>query len=54
MLFRSTETTSNIEKYTVPGMVNGSGNAIEEADGMTTLTLGFYEGINELFLKVEK
>lgn len=49
-----TETTSNIEKYTVPGMVNGSGNAIEEADGMTTLTLGFYEGINELFLKVEK
>ncbi len=49
-----TETTSNIEKYTVPGMVNGSGSAIEEADGMTTLTLGFYEGINELFLKVEK
>lgn len=49
-----TETTSNMEKYTVPGMVGGSGNAIEEADGMTTLTLGFYEGINELFLKVEK
>lgn len=47
-----TETTSNIEKYTVPGMMDGSGAS--EADGMTTLTLGFYEGINELFLKVEK
>lgn len=49
-----TETTSNIEKYMVPGMTNGGGNALETTDGMTTLTLGFYEGINELFLKVEK
>lgn len=49
-----TETTSNIEKYTVPGMMNGTSDAMGAADGMTTLTLGFYEGINELFLKIEK
>ena len=47
------ETTSNIAKYTVPGMTDGNQNAIGTTDGMTTLTLGFYEGINELFLKIE-
>jgi hypothetical protein len=38
------ETTQNVKKYTVPGT----------DDGNTTVTLGFYEGINELFLKIEK
>lgn len=38
------EATENIEKYAVPG-----------AEGENTVvTLGFYEGINELFLKIEK
>lgn len=38
------ETTPYFCKYTVPG--TGEGN--------TTVTIGFYEGINELFLKVSK
>lgn len=39
-----TESTQNVQKYTVPG-----------GDGEDTIvTLGFYEGINELFLKIEK
>lgn len=49
-----TETTSNIEKYTVPGMMESNQGASGTAGGMTTITLGFYEGINELFLKIEK
>ncbi len=39
-----TESTQNVRKYTVPGG--------DRED--TTVTLGFYEGINELFLKIEK
>lgn len=38
------EATENIVKYAVPGT----------EDGSTVVTLGFYEGINELFLKIEK
>ncbi len=37
------ETTPYFEKYYFPGM----------NDGRTLVTLGFYEGINELFLKIE-
>lgn len=36
------ETTPNYEKYRFPGM----------EDGSTIVTVGFYEGINELFLKI--
>lgn len=39
-----TETTTNVQKYTVPGGDNED----------TIVTMGFYEGINELFLKIEK
>lgn len=39
-----TETAQYVKRYTVPGM----------DDGNTIVTLGFYEGINELFLKIEK
>lgn len=38
------ETTQNVEKYMVPCAENEN----------TIVTLGFYEGINELFLKIEK
>lgn len=38
------ETTPYFKKYTVPGA--GGGN--------TVVTVGFYEGINELFLKISK
>lgn len=38
------ESTSNVVKYTVPGM----------DDGTTVITLGYYEGINELFIKIRK
>lgn len=38
------ETTQNIKKYTIPCV----------DDDTTTVTLGFYEGINELFLKIQK
>lgn len=36
------ETTPYFERYCFPGMKNGQ----------TTVTIGFYEGINELFLKI--
>ena len=38
------ETTPYFEKFTFPG----------EEDGSTTVTIGYYEGIRELFLKVGK
>lgn len=38
------EATSNVVKYTVPGM----------DDGSTIITMGYYEGINELFIKIRK
>lgn len=38
------ETTPNFKKYKFPGM----------DDGSTVVTIGFYEGINELFLKISK
>lgn len=38
------ETTPYYKKYVFPGM----------GDGRTVVTVGFYEGINELFLKIEK
>lgn len=38
------ETTPYFKKYTVPGMGEGS----------TVVTIGFYEGINELFIKISK
>lgn len=38
------ETTDDYEKYRLPGMKEGS----------TVVTIGFYEGINELFLKVSR
>ncbi len=38
------ETTPYYKKYVFPGM----------GDGRTIVTVGFYEGINELFLKIEK
>lgn len=38
------EETENIVKYVVPGTEGGS----------TVVTLGFYDGINELFLKISK
>lgn len=38
------EETDHIVKYAVPAT----------EDGSTAVTLGFYEGINELFLKIEK
>lgn len=38
------ETTSYFKKYTFTGMEEGS----------TVVTVGFYEGINELFLKISK
>ena len=36
------ETTPYFAKYTFPG----------EEEGSTTVTIGYYEGIRELFLKV--
>lgn len=39
-----TESTSNVQKYMVPGSNNED----------TVVTIGFYEGINELFIKIEK
>lgn len=36
------ETTSDFIKYRYPGMEEGS----------TIVTIGFYEGINELFIKL--
>ena len=38
------ETTPYFEKYCFPGMENGK----------TVVTIGFYEGINELFLKISE
>lgn len=38
------ETTPNYKKYKFPGMGEGS----------TVVTVGFYEGINELFLKISR
>ncbi|MDE5933725.1 MAG: hypothetical protein K2H40_14750 [Lachnospiraceae bacterium] len=38
------ETTPYYKKYVFPGM----------GEGRTIVTVGFYEGINELFLKIEK
>lgn len=38
------ETTPYFKKYVFPGM----------GDAKTVVTVGFYEGINELFLKIEK
>lgn len=38
------ETTPNYKKYLFPGIENGN----------TLVTIGFYEGINELFLKISK
>ena len=38
------ETTPNYKKYRFPGIEEGS----------TVVTIGFYEGINELFLKISK
>ena len=38
------ENTPYFEKFTFPG----------EEDGSTTVTIGYYEGIRELFLKVGK
>lgn len=38
------ETTPYYKKYVFPGM----------GDARTIVTVGFYEGINELFLKIEK
>ena len=38
------ETTTYFEKYCFPGMENGK----------TVVTIGFYEGINELFLKISE
>jgi len=38
------ETTPYFEKYCLPGMDNGK----------TIVTIGFYEGINELFLKISE
>ena len=38
------ETTPYFEKYCLPGM----------DDGKTIVTIGFYEGINELFLKISE
>lgn len=38
------ETTPYFKKYSFAGMENGS----------TTVTIGFYEGINELFLKISR
>lgn len=38
------ETTPYFKKYRFPGM----------EDGYTVVTIGFYEGINELFLKISK
>ncbi len=39
-----TETTDNYAKYSFEGM----------GDGSTIVTIGFYDGINELFLKISK
>ena len=47
MLFRSNplgETTPYFRKYSFEGMEEGS----------TVVTVGFYEDINELFLKISK
>lgn len=38
------ETTPNFKKYKFPGM----------DDGSTVVTVGFYEGINEMFLKISR
>lgn len=38
------ETTPNYKKYKFPGM----------GEGYTVVTVGFYEGINELFLKISR
>ena len=38
------ETTPYFKKYTFSGMEEGS----------TVVTIGFYEGINEMFLKISK
>lgn len=48
------ETTRNIEKYMVPETAGGNASEQGNAVDHTIVTLGFYEGINELFLKIEK